>query len=151
MTDIFIPFETWKMKRPIYLVPWFSGLQMSSERENPLFIFYIGKIQFLPNSDWPSPPRWRYWHDTSPDGFSEQQLASSACFPAHNRDMGNIVGKQSCRRTDRPLRTRCWRHHACLVSCPSGSTSSAFGVPPSESSAVSASLVCCLTYRATLW
>ena len=43
MTDIFIPFETWKMKRPVYLVPWFSGLQMSSERENPLFIFYIGK------------------------------------------------------------------------------------------------------------
>ena len=43
MTDIFIPFETWKMKRPVYLMPWFSGLQMSSERENPLFIFYIGK------------------------------------------------------------------------------------------------------------
>ena len=38
MTDIFIPFDTWKMKRPVYLVPWFSGLQMSSERENPLFI-----------------------------------------------------------------------------------------------------------------
>ena len=108
------------------------------------YVFFISPAQnTVSNSG-------RLCHDTSRDGFSEQLPASSACWPTHNQDMGNIVGKQSFRRTDRLLRKGCRRHRACLVSCPFVSTSLAFDVHPSESSGVSASLVCCLTYRATL-